>query len=154
MEETVENEILYESLTRTKDDEPGNSFVSNLIKAELKEYHKKSEEFKMLKNVETLMSDRLRINREIREKEIELKELVENRILILTKEEIDKLVYEKWFGSLIKEMTDLIERPLKNELDTLKLLDNRYKFTLEDLDEEYKELEAEFESLVAKLVKQ
>ena len=153
IEESEENEILFESLTRTKDDEPGNSFVSNLIKAELKEYDNKSEEYKMLKNVETLMANRLRINRQVRDKELELKELVENRILILTEEEIDSLVYEKWFGNLIKDMTELIEKPLKKELERLKLLDDLYKSTLNDLDEEYRQLEADFESLLSELVK-
>ena len=50
-------------------------------------------------------------------------------------------------------MINLIEKPLKNELNTLKLLDNRYKSTLDDLDEEYTELEASFQSLLAELVK-
>lgn len=153
VEASEENEILFESLSRTKDDEPGNSFVSNLIKSELKEYDSNSEEFKMLKNVGTLMANRLKINREIREKELQLKKEVENRILTLTEEEIDKLVYEKWFGNLIIDMIELIEKPLKKELETLKLLDDRYKSTLDDIDEEYKELESDFESLLAELVK-
>src|SRR5699024_5330525 len=98
------------------------------------------------------MNNRRKSNREIREKEKELKELVEERILILTEEEIDSLVFEKWFGNLMEEMINLIEKPLKGELETLKLLDNRYKSTLSDLDEEYSELEANFESLLSELV--
>lgn len=152
IDDSKENEILFESLTINGEGEPGNSFVIKLIKAELKEYAPKTDEFKMLKNVETLMSNRLRISREIRDKESELKELVQNRILILTEEEIETLVYEKWFGNLIKDMTELIENPLKKELETLKQLNSVYKFTLNDLDKECKELEGLFESLMGELV--
>ena len=73
----------------------------------------------------------------LEEKENELRGLVQERILILTEEEIDSLVYEKWFGGLIEEMISLIEKPLKDEMDKLKLLNDRYKSTLDDLDEEY-----------------
>ena len=153
VEDSDENEILYECLTKNKEGEAGNSFTAKAIKDGLKEYNKDTDEYKLLKNVEKLISDRSTINREIRDKEKELKELVQERILILTDKEIDSLVFEKWFGGLIEEMINLIEKPLKNELNTLKLLDNRYKSTLDDLDEEYTELEASFQSLLAELVK-
>ena len=71
----------------------------------------------------------------------------------LTDEEIDSLVFEKWFGGLIDEMVALIEKPLKKEIEILKMLDDRYKSTLNDLDAEYKELEAGFESLLSELVR-
>ena len=153
VEGSDENEILYECLTKNKEGEAGNSFTAKAIKDELKEYKKDTDEYKLLKNVEKLMSDRTKINKEIREKEKELKELVEERILILTEEEIDSLVFEKWFGNLMEEMISLIEKPLKDELEILKMLDDRYKSTLNDLDEEYSELEASFESLLSELVR-
>jgi type I restriction enzyme M protein len=153
VEGSDENEILYECLTKNKEGEAGNSFVNKAIKDELKEYNKDTDEYKLLKNIEKLMSNRLKVNKEIREKEIELKELVEERILILTEKEIDSLVFEKWFGGLVEEMNNLIEKPLKKELEILRLLDNRYKSTLNDLDKEYSELEASFESLLSELVK-
>lgn len=153
VEGSNENEVLYECLTKNKEGEAGNSFVNKAIKDELKEYNKDTDEYKLLKNVEKLISGRSKINKEIREKEKELKELVEDRILILTEEEIDSLVFEKWFGSLMGEMVSLIEKPLKNELQTLKLLDERYKSTLNDLDVEYRELQDSFESLLSELVR-
>ncbi|SQB35496.1 type I restriction-modification system subunit M [Clostridium cochlearium] len=153
VEGSDENEILYECLTKNKEGEAGNSFTAKAIKDELKEYKKDTDEYKLLKNVEKLMSYRTKINKEIREKEKELKELVEERILILTEEEIDSLVFEKWFGNLMEEMISLIEKPLKDELEILKMLDDRYKSTLNDLDEEYSELEASFESLLSELVR-
>lgn len=152
VEGSDENEVLYECLAKNKEDEAGNSFVSKAVKEELKAYKKDTEEYILLKNIEKLMSDRSETSKKIREQEKELKELVEERIAKLTEQEIDSLVYEKWFDSLVETMINLIEKPLKNELETLKLLDNRYKLTLSDLDEQYKELNASFEALLSELV--
>ena len=107
----------------------------------------------MLENVDTLMASRLKLNRDMKAKESELDQLVQDRIFILTDDEIDALVYKKWFGHLDAEMTELIEKPLKKDLSTLELLNDRYKDTLDDLDEEFKVLESELESLLAELVK-
>lgn len=49
-------------------------------------------------------------------------------------------------------MTRLIEEPLKEELDILKELNERYKDTLDDLDAEYKTLEASFKEMASQLV--
>lgn len=152
VEDSDENEILFECITKDKEGEAGNSFTAKAIKDELKEYKKETEGYKLLKNVEKLMSNRTSINKEIREKEADLKGLVQERILNLTEKEIDSLVYEKWFGGLIEKMISLIEKPLKDELDTLKLLNDRYNSTLNDLDAEYSELESSFESLLSELV--
>ena len=65
------------------------------------------------------MADRTRVNQEIKEAEKALKETVQERIVHLTNEEIDTLVYDKWFGNCIDEISDLIHAPLKKELDTL-----------------------------------
>lgn len=152
VEDSEEYEVLYECLTKNKEGEAGNSFNAKAIKDEQKEYKKDTDEFKQLKNIENLMSNRTKINGEIREKEKELKELVQERILILTEEEIDSLVNKKWFGGLMEEMINLIERPLKDELEILKMLDDRYKSTLDNLEEEYNELNSSFEALLSELV--
>ncbi|MGO1370293.1 MAG: type I restriction-modification system subunit M [Senegalia sp. (in: firmicutes)] len=153
VEDSEENEILYECLTKNKEGEAGNSFVGKDVKNELKEYEKVTKEYNLLNDVKKLLSDRSTLNKLIKEEENELKEAVEERILSLTEEEIHSLVFEKWFGNLIEEMIDLIERPLKKELEMLKMLDDRYKLTLDDLDSEYKELETNFENLVSQLVR-
>lgn len=153
VEDSFENGILYECLLKNKEGEAGNSFVSKALKDELKGYEKDTEEYKTLINTEKLMFDKSSITKEIRNKEIELNELVWERISILTEKEIDSLVFEKWFGGLIEEMINLIEKPLKKELEILKLLDNRYKFTLSDLEEEYRKQETSFENLLSELVR-
>jgi len=152
VEDSEENEVLYDCLSKNKEGEAGNSFTVKAIKDEQKEYKKNTDEFKLLKTVEKLMSGRTVTSREIREKEQELKELVEGRILVLTDEEIESLVYEKWFSGLMEEMINLIEQPLKDELERLKMLDDRYKSTLNDLEEEYSELNSNFENLLSELV--
>lgn len=152
VEGSEENEVLFDCLTKNKEGEAGNSFTARAVKDELKEYKKGTEEYELIKNVESLMKDRAEYRRDVREGEKDLKEEVEERILNLTDEEIDSLVYEKWFGSLEEDMVNLIIKPLKEELSTLKKLKDRYSQTLSDLDEEYSKLEADFEKMLAELV--
>lgn len=152
VEDSFENDVLFESITKNKEGEAGNSITMTAIRSQLKEHDKGTEEYELVKKTETLMSKRSKVNGQIKDKEKELKDLVEERILDFTEEEINAMVYEKWFGHLLEEMTDLIEKPLEDELETLRLLDERYALTLNDLDEESKDLEASFEELLSELV--
>lgn len=152
VEDSEEYDVLFECITKNKEGEAGNSFTAKAIKDELKKYKKDTEGYKFLKEVEKLMEAKSKYAKDIREKEKELKELVEERILTLRDEEVDSLAYEKWFGELIVDIVNLIRNPLEEELDTLKLLNERYSSTLGDLDKEYSELEASFESMLSELV--
>lgn len=98
------------------------------------------------------MEDKAKYSKDIRKKEKELKELVEERIPSLTDEEIDCLAYEKWFGHLVDDMANLVRKPLEEELDILKQLKDRYSSTLSDLDKEYNELGESFENMLSELV--
>lgn len=153
VEDSEENEVLFETLTKNKEGDPGSSFTAKAIKEEKVKYKKGTGEYKLLDEVEKLMSNRLKVNSKVREKEKELVELVQARILTLTDKEIDALVYEKWFGGIVDEMIGLLEKPLKDELEILKMLDDRYKSTLNDLDKDYKELNSSFEDLLSQLVR-
>ena len=146
-EDSEENEILGESLNVSK-----SSFLVGNIRKEIKNYEEDTEEYQLVQRVRDLLSKRTKINRTRREKTQALDEKVQNRILELSDEEINQLVYKKWFGNLVENMTRLIEEPLKEELDTLKELDDRYKDTLDDLEAEYKELEASFKEMASQLV--
>ncbi len=148
-----EYEVLYDCIKKNKDDEPGKSFTAKLVKDELKQYEEDSDEYQLIKNVETLMAARLKVSREAKKTESELNTQVQDKILELTEEEIDTLVYKKWFGELDNEITKLLEAPIKEELDTLKLLKERYESTLDDLEEEIKAQETEFYNLLNELVK-
>ncbi|MGX7349235.1 type I restriction-modification system subunit M [Dolosicoccus paucivorans] len=147
VEDSDENEVLGESLNTSK-----NSFIVGSIRKEMKNYEEDTEEYELIQKVLELLSKRTEMTRTRREKTKTLDERVQNHILELTNEEIDQLVYKKWFGDLVENMTRLIEVPLKEELDIIKELNERYKDTLDDLDAEYKELEASFKEMVSQLV--
>lgn len=70
----------------------------------------------------------------------------------LTNDQIDSLLYEKWFGTLVESLVGLLERSIKAELNILQMLDNRYTDTLSAIDEESRGLESAFEALMSELV--
>ena len=152
VEDSVENSALFAALKKNEDGEIGDSFDSKLLKAALKEAKKDSEEYKLLKKVDNLLSRKSTLNKDIKNEEKELKDAVQDRILSLTDEEIDKLMFKKWFGSTTNQMVDLIKIPLKAELDTLEMLVKRYSDTLSDIDNEIESLMSEFEALRSELV--
>lgn len=152
IEDSAENNALFVVLKKNENDEPGDSFDSKLLKAELKEAKKDSEEYKLLKKVDNLLSRKSSLNKDIRNEEKDLKDAVQERILSLTNEEIDKLMFKKWFGNTTNQMVDLIKIPLKAELDTLEMLVKRYADTLSDIDNEIESLMSEFEALRSELV--
>ncbi|ECL0017660.1 type I restriction-modification system subunit M [Listeria monocytogenes] len=151
-EDSEENIALFESLKKNAEGEPQDSFESKTVKAELKKITKESPSFELLKKADGLIAEKSSLGKEIKAKENELKEAVYERILVLTDEEIDELVFEKWFGTLVDDLVKLIELPLKKELDMLEQLYERYAETLDDIDEESKKLENELEKLMSELV--
>lgn len=147
VEDSVENNALYDALKKNDEDEPGDAFDNKLVNAELKKAHKGSKEYELLKKVETLINKKLTLTKAIKSEEKELKDAVQERILILTDEEIDKLMYRKWFGSTIEKMVGLVQIYLKAELDSLQMIQERYASTLSDIDMEIESLMSEFEAL-------
>lgn len=152
VEDTEENNTLYNTLKKNEDDEPGDSFDNKLLKSELKKTDKDSGEHKLLKKVETLINKKSSLAKAIKSEEKDLKDAVAERILVLTDEEIDKLMYKKWFGSTADKMVSLVEIPLKAELNILEILQKRYADTLSDIDMEINSLMNEFEVLKNELV--
>ncbi|WEV57895.1 type I restriction-modification system subunit M [Ligilactobacillus acidipiscis] len=151
-EDSDENVILYDLIKKNKDDEPQDSFDNKKIKAELKNVDKGSTDYDLLKKVSSLMNQKTKLNTEIKNEEKALEGAVYERIEKLTDAEIDSLVYQKWFGGLKAAIVNLVKEPLKNELQTLDTLNERYATTLSDLEEETKKVESEFESLLSELV--
>lgn len=152
VEDSEENIALFESLKKNAEGEPQDSFESKTMKAELKKITKESPSYKLLKKVDGLITEKSALGKEIKAKESELKEAIYERILVLTDEEIDELVFEKWFGTTVEDLVKLIEIQLKKELDIIKELHERYAETLDDIDEESKKLENELEKLMSELV--
>ncbi|EDN8793888.1 type I restriction-modification system subunit M [Listeria monocytogenes] len=152
IEDSEENIVLFESIKKNAEGEPQDSFESKTVKAELKRVTKESSSYELLKKADGLIAEKSSLGKEIKDKENELKEAVYERILVLTDEEIDELVFEKWFGTMVDDLVKLIELPLKKELDIIKQLHERYAETLDDIDEESKKLENELEKLMSELV--
>lgn len=132
--------------------EAGEAFDSKALKAELKQVVKDSVEYKHLKNVEQLLTEKSALGREVKAREKALKGVVQERILTLTNEEIDNLMYEKWFSNTVDSLVRLIEIPLQKELSSLHMLHDRYADTLSAIDEESRSLESAFEALISELV--
>lgn len=147
VEESEEAEALGDTLNAREDD-----FTLSAVKAELKKVAKDTSEAALLEKVRKRLDEKSSLNKAIKEKEKVLTEQVEERIENLTNEEINQLMYKKWFGNLIDDITKLVEVPLKNELDILKELKERYADTLKTIEEESKSLEEQFEAMLSELV--
>lgn len=76
------------------------------------------------------MAGKSDLGKEIKAKDKDLKEAIYERIIILTDEKIDELIFEKWFGNTVAELVNLVQIPLKEELATLEMLNKRYANTL------------------------
>ncbi|MGQ7483661.1 type I restriction-modification system subunit M [Streptococcus suis] len=152
VEDSEEYNALFDVLKKNDDGEAQDSFEGKLVKAALKEASKGSTEFCLLKQVDDLAKEKSAVAKEIKTKEQELKELVSNRIQVLTDEEVDQLLYKKWFGQVTDKALELVELPLKAEIAIIEELHNRYAETLDDMDAEIALLETEFENLMKELV--
>lgn len=152
VEDTDENNALYEAIKKNEEDDPQDSFENKAVKSELKKVRKGTIEYDFLKKVEGLITEKSTLNKAIKDEEKTLKEMVYNRILNLTDGEIDDLVHEKWFGNIVADLVKLVEIPLKTELSTLDMLNRRYTNTLSELDTEIRDLEDVFETFMSELV--
>lgn len=151
-EDTNENLILIDTLKRTKEDEPGDSFDNKLLKEELKKYNKNTEEYTLVKKIETIIANISTINKDVKTKEKDLTDALQERILVLTNEEIDIIVQDKWFGNITNSIISISQNPINQELSTLEMLNERYKDTLTSIDNEIETLMQEFELLKSQLV--
>ncbi|MCE5007639.1 type I restriction-modification system subunit M [Staphylococcus equorum] len=147
VEESEEEGALSDTLNAKEDD-----FTLTDVKSEMKNVDKNSSEYELLEKVKNLLDKKKLLLKEIKKKEKTLNEQVEDKIEVLTDEEIDQLMYQKWFGNLTYHMTRLIENPLINEIDTLNLLQKRYADTLNMIENESQSLEIQFEEMVSELV--
>ncbi|SEL05426.1 type I restriction enzyme M protein [Carnobacterium iners] len=147
VEDSDEESALSEVLNDKED-----AFTIGLIRSLLKEATKGNTDYTLLKKVEDLLNGKTNLSREVKKLNQELKEATESRIETLTNEEIDNLMYEKWFGSLVSKVMRLVENPLTEELAVLEQLQNRYSDTLTTLEEEGNQLEQELEEMMQQLV--
>ncbi|PTI80341.1 type I restriction-modification system subunit M [Staphylococcus succinus] len=147
VEESDEESALGDTLNDREDD-----FKMKVVKKKMEIVEKGSIEYELLSKVNNLLEEKFILNKDIKKIEKVLNERVGDKIEDLTDEEIDQLMFQKWFGNLTDRMTQLIEIPLKKELDILKMLEERYANTLEVIEKESQLLEAQFEEMVSELV--
>ena len=152
VEDSDEYNALFDSLKKNDEGEAQDSFESKLVKASLKGAEKGSLEYELLKKVDDLTKEKSAANKEIKTKELELKGLIAERILQLTDEEVNQLLYKKWFGTVIEKVEELVQSPLKADIAVLGELNNRYSETLDSLDDEIAKLEKELEDMMNELV--
>ncbi len=152
VEDSEEYEALFEAIKKDKDDEPTDSFDKSALSSELKGTDKKSEKYKLLKKVDKLLTASATLTKELKNEEKELLDAVQERIEKLSDEEIDKLVYHKWFGKTVNDIVELMHVSVKSELSILQKLEERYSDTLDGIDEKIQKLLVDFEALKADLV--
>ena len=151
-EDTIENSTLYDVLKKNDDGDAQSTFEGKLVKAELKKYGKQTEEYELLQRVDKLMAEKTALAKKIKNDEEELTKQVEDRIEKLTDSEIEELMYAKWFGTFVKDLSELSNRMLKDELETLRMLNERYNQTMDSIDNEINELMVSFSLLQQELV--
>lgn len=152
VEDSDEYNALFDTLKKNDEGEAQDSFESKLVKASLKEAEKGSVDYELLKKVDDLTKEKSTVNKAIKTKELEMKELVAERITQLTDEEVDQILYKKWFGSVLDKVEELVKSPLKSEIAVLEELNKRYSETLNSLDDEISKLEKELEAMMSELV--
>jgi len=151
-EDTFENNVLYDVLKKNEEGDAQPIFDAKYVKVELKACEKAMESFELLKKVDSLLVEKASLIKKIKEDELQLTKAVEERIEKLTDTEIDEIMYEKWFGTFVEDITELTLRILKDELEILKMLHVRYSQTMESIDDEIEELMKSFNSMQQKLV--
>ena len=151
-EDTPEYNALFDVLKKNDDDEPQDSFESKKVKTALKENEEGSDGTGYLKRVSDLMAAKTKVNRKIKNAKADLQEAIYDRIEKLTNEEIDQLMQEKWFGDFEEKMVKLVTQPLLADLQTLAILNDRYADTLDDIDSQISQAEADLNSLIQDLV--
>jgi len=152
VEDSDENYALIETIKKTENDDIGDSFDSKALKSELKNSEKGSIEYKLLKKVESLINNKAKLIKEVKVEEKELSDSVQERILNLTDEEVDTLIYKKCFGDIVNQMVALVQISLKEELKLLQELENRYSDTLSEIDIQIEKMIKDFEMLKNELV--
>ena len=147
VEESDEEIALSDALNERED-----AFLIGSIRSELRVAEGDSTDFTLLTTVQSLLNERTALARDIRKLNTDLKEMTEEYIETLTDDEIDTLMYKKWFGSVISKVNRLLENPLTEELAVLEQLQDRYSDTLSTLEVESNKLEKELEAMMAQMV--
>lgn len=137
------SDILNPLLKRNKENEVGDAFDRTLVKAAVKQSSNDSDSQQQLVSIQLLLDKQQKLKKKVKVAESALTEMAANRIVDLSEAEVDRLVFEKWFGNIFPEMTNLTYTAILSELETLSLLHKRYGTTLSQLDQDILTVEKE-----------
>lgn len=145
--------INWNKIDKNKDGTVGKGKANSRIKQLQSniEFEEGSYESKLVK-VSEILDDKKQDENRIKEKEQKLEEAVYAKIPGLTDEEIDQLMYAKWFANLPEKFAELVREPINKELATLNELNNLYSVTLSDLDNDIEKLEGKLADMFNDLV--
>lgn len=155
--ELVQQELFSEALQEISELENKVETINDRITEIYESLSEEDEELEGLNEEDDALAMQLsqqskQIKKDIRIKDELLIEKTKEIYPKLTTEQIDYLMYQKWFGALTDSLVGLLDQSLKAELNTLQILHERYANTLSALDDESKHLESEFEALMSELV--
>ena len=143
---------LNDLLKRDDDDEVKDAFDTARVNKTLKKLAKTDESFELVKKTYDLLERIKKLKKSIKDDKKSLDEKVYARFEILTHEEIDQLMWNKWFGTITNDIGKILEAPVLKELDILSMLNERYSDTLQSIDLEINNLEKSLEEMMKELV--
>lgn len=143
---------LNDLLKRDDDDEVKDAFDTALVNKTLKKIAKTDESFELVKKTYDLLERIKKLKKSIKDDRKSLDEKVYTRFETLTHEEIDQLMWNKWFGTFTNDIGKILEAPVLKELDILSMLNERYSDTLQSIDLEIDNLEKSLEDMMKELV--
>lgn len=143
---------LNDLLKRDDDDEVKDAFDTALVNKTLKKIAKTDESFELVKKTYDLLERIKKLKKSIKDDRKSLDEKVYTRFETLTHEEIEQLMWNKWFGTFTNDIGKILEAPVLKELDILSMLNERYSDTLQSIDLEIDNLEKSLEDMMKELV--
>lgn len=151
-ESSDEYYVLNDLLKRDDDGELKDTFDATLVDQTLKKLSKKDDTYELVKKTHVLLTKIKKLRKSIKEDKKLLNEKVSVRFEMLTHEEVDCLVLNKWFGTITNDIGKILEAPVLKELDILSMLNERYSDTLQSIDLEINNLEKSLEEMMKELV--
>ena len=151
-ESSDEYYALNDLLKRDDDDEVKDAFDAARVNKTLKKLAKTDESFELVKKTYDLLERIKKLKKSIKDDRKSLDEKVYARFETLTHEEINQLMWNKWFGTITNDIGKILEAPVLKELDILSMLNERYSDTLQSIDLEINNLEKSLEDMMKELV--
>jgi len=138
-------------------DDTGDKIDFKLVANKIKEY--KSDKIEIVRNsdeekicdLDKLHNEEKKLNKQIKDEEIELQKEGIKAIENLSDSEIDDLLDIKWIKTLINSLNKLPEEVINDFIKNIENISKKYDTTLIDLNEEIKETEKELSNMIDEL---